>query len=84
MRFTNKEGGRGGCKSIEVAVLHVLNARALHNTVQLVRQLLQPCWEGLVLGDRARWSGGRLAAAFPSAGSSPRNVALLLVRRPVA
>ncbi|XP_077524639.1 methyltransferase-like protein 25B isoform X2 [Amblyomma americanum] len=46
---------------------------------KLLRQLLQPCWEGLVLGDRARWSGARLMAAFPSAGPSPRNVALLLV-----
>ncbi|XP_037278587.2 methyltransferase-like protein 25B [Rhipicephalus microplus] len=51
-------------------------------TLTLLRQLLQPCWEGVVLGDWARWSGARLVAAFPSAASSPRNVALLLARQP--
>lgn len=49
---------------------------------QLLRQLLQPCWEGMVLGDWACWSGARLVAAFPSARSSPRNIALLLARQP--
>ncbi|XP_050035492.2 methyltransferase-like protein 25B [Dermacentor andersoni] len=68
-------------------ILNQLHARHQHQlsavrTLTLLRQLLQPCWEGMVLGDRACWSGAQLAAAFPSAGSSPRNIALLLARQP--
>ncbi|XP_049525858.1 methyltransferase-like protein 25B isoform X3 [Dermacentor silvarum] len=69
------------------SILNRLHARHQHQlsavrTLTLLRQLLQPCWEGIVLGDWACWSGAQLVAAFPSAGSSPRNIALLLARQP--